>query len=166
VIQLVQFPALQLVTPGSEIPPGNPAPGTPLGGGLPSQASAEVLNLVPSGLNPVATFPPFANPRTIPADAVIFSENPQTLAAGRRRRRKRSLMSRFRRLFTRQGIRTILSGREIRRLFTGLQIRRNWNNGTKVLFFYADSCLTFELLLFLTSNVILFECQLFNDIKV
>jgi hypothetical protein len=28
--------------------------------------------------------------------------------------------------------------------------------GTKVLFFYADSCLTFELLLFLTSNVILF----------
>jgi hypothetical protein len=30
----------------------------------------------------------------------------------------------------------------------------------KVLFFYTDSCLTFELLLFLTSNVILFKCHL------
>ena len=46
---------------------------------------AESLALVPSGLTPVAIFPPFAQQRTVPAVAVIFSETP-TLKSSRQKR--------------------------------------------------------------------------------
>ena len=46
---------------------------------------AESLALVPLGLTPVAIFPPFAQERTVPAVAVIFSENP-TLKSSRQKR--------------------------------------------------------------------------------
>ena len=46
---------------------------------------AESLALVPSGLTPVAIFPPFAQQRTVSAVAVIFSENP-TLKSSRQKR--------------------------------------------------------------------------------
>jgi hypothetical protein len=46
---------------------------------------AESLALVPLGLTPVAIFPPFAQVRTVPAVAVIFSENP-TLKSSRKKR--------------------------------------------------------------------------------
>ena len=55
---------------------GNAQPGTSGGGGSPNGASLATLALVPAGLNAVAVFPPFATPRTIDAEAVIFSEDP------------------------------------------------------------------------------------------
>ena len=45
---------------------------------------------MPAGLTAVAVFPPFETPRTFPAEAVIFAENPQI-----ERRNKRSLASKF-----------------------------------------------------------------------
>ena len=45
---------------------------------------AQSLALVPPGLPAVAVFPPFEIPRTLPANAVIFTENPT-----RRKRKKR-----------------------------------------------------------------------------
>ncbi len=74
---LATFPEFPLVT-NVATPPGSPAPGAPggIGGGTPSQATPAQLNLVPQGLTPVATFPPYATPRTFPADSVIFLENP------------------------------------------------------------------------------------------
>jgi hypothetical protein len=49
--------------------------------------------LFPLGLTPVAVFPPFATPRTFPAEAVIFSEIPQIPGAPTVRiRKKRSLL--------------------------------------------------------------------------
>ena len=68
-----QFPLVNAQT----IPPGNPAPGSPGGGGQPSGSA---LNLVPNGLVAVATFPPYATPRTLPAESVIFSEVPQIVS--------------------------------------------------------------------------------------
>ena len=73
---LWQNPEYPLVNSQS-VPPGNPAPGTPGGGGQPSGAA---LALVPAGLVAVATFPPYATPRTLPAESVIFSEVPQILS--------------------------------------------------------------------------------------
>ena len=57
-----------------------PQPGS-LGGGSPpvpdSPTSVQALSLTPPGLVPVAIFPVWLTPRTFPAVAVIFSENPQ-----------------------------------------------------------------------------------------
>ena len=64
---------------------GNAAPGAPGGGASPSavgalgpstQTLATALSLVPLGLIPIAVFPPYNTPRTIPATSVIFSEDP------------------------------------------------------------------------------------------
>ena len=55
---------------------GNPPPGTPGGGAPPNGAPQTTLNLVPAGLNAVAVFPPFETARSLPAVAVIFSEDP------------------------------------------------------------------------------------------
>ena len=63
------------------VPSGSPQPGFPGGGGLPSANPGNILDLVPAGLEPVATFPPFDPAgRTIPAVAVIFREPPCTVA--------------------------------------------------------------------------------------
>ena len=63
------------------VPSGSPQPGTPGGGGPPSANPGNILSLVPAGLVPVATFPPFLPAdRTIPAVAVIFREAPGTVA--------------------------------------------------------------------------------------
>ena len=64
---------------------GNPAPGTLGGGASPAvvgagaatpQTLATAQTLVPPGLTPIAAFPPYNTPRTIPAVSVIFSEDP------------------------------------------------------------------------------------------
>ena len=49
----------------------------------------DALSLVPQGYKSVAIFPPFAQERTIPAVAAIFSESPQI---AQRRWSKRSIM--------------------------------------------------------------------------
>ena len=41
-----------------------------------TQTLATALSLVPLGLTPIAVFPPYDTPRTIPAVSVIFSEDP------------------------------------------------------------------------------------------
>lgn len=93
-VVLAQFPQFDLVTFEST-PPGNPQPGTFGGGGIPSTAtSAQVLALVPVGLTAVVTFPPYATPRTYPADSVIFSEVPNFQNVVQRK--KRSLLSHLR----------------------------------------------------------------------
>ena len=73
------MPSLPAIGAGSA-PPGSPAPGTPGGGGLPNiqanPSASQAVSLVPFGLTPVAVFPPFDTPRTLPAIAVIFSEAP------------------------------------------------------------------------------------------
>ena len=62
-------------------PSSLPQPGSPGGGGLPSANPGNILALVPEGLVPVATFPPFLPAdRVIPAVAVIFREQPGTVA--------------------------------------------------------------------------------------
>ena len=63
-------------------PSSSPQPGTPGGGGLPSANPGNILALVPAGLIPVATFPPFLPAdRTIDAVAAIFREPPGTVAS-------------------------------------------------------------------------------------
>ena len=61
-------------------PVNAPHPGN-LGGGSPpvpnNPTSIQALSLIPPGLVPVAIFPVWLTPRTFPAVAVIFSENPQ-----------------------------------------------------------------------------------------
>ena len=84
------FPELPLVN-NVNVPPGNAVPGTPGGGGLPATATAPVLALVPAGLIPVAVFPPYATPRTLPADSVIFLENPGVTLF--QKRKKRSILN-------------------------------------------------------------------------
>lgn len=62
-----------------QVPPNQPQPGSFGGGGRPTNTDAttlEALSLTPPGLVPVSVFPPWAQPRTFPAVAVIFSENP------------------------------------------------------------------------------------------
>ena len=62
-------------------PSSSPQPGSPGGGGLPRANPGNILALVPDGLVPVATFPPFLPAdRVIPAVAVIFREQPGTVA--------------------------------------------------------------------------------------
>ena len=84
VTMMLMMPALPAIEAGGA-PPGSPTPGSPGGGGSPNVAgnpsAASAVALVPAGLMAVAVFPPFATPRTLPAIAVIFSEN-----SGRRKR--------------------------------------------------------------------------------
>ena len=66
---------------------GNVQPGTLGGGASPSgvigtsgvvasaQTLATAIALVPLGLTPIAVFPPYANPRTVPTVSVIFAED-------------------------------------------------------------------------------------------
>ena len=59
------------------VPPGNPLPGTPGGGGRPvgnTPDAREALALVPPGAIPVSIFPPYIRARTVPAVSVIFLE--------------------------------------------------------------------------------------------
>ena len=49
-------------------------PGEPGGGGTPASLPAIADNLVPRGLRPVAVFPPYLFPRTVPAQCLIFLE--------------------------------------------------------------------------------------------
>ena len=56
---------------------GSTPPGSVGGGSSPNGAPAATLALVPAGLTAIATFPPFATPRSIPAVAVIFAEASQ-----------------------------------------------------------------------------------------
>ncbi len=76
---LIMNPAAQPTLPG-QAPPGAIQPGTPGGGGLPTDTSiptlAQSLALVPLGLQAVSVFPPWVTPRTFPATGVIFSEGP------------------------------------------------------------------------------------------
>jgi hypothetical protein len=96
VVAIAQFPQFPLVN-GAVAPPGSAIPGTPFGGGIPSQAPPQVLSLVPAGLTAIATFPPYATPRTLPAVSVIFSEVSDISLL--EVRRKRSLFSAWRRYF-------------------------------------------------------------------
>ena len=48
-----------------------------------SQA-ATAIGLAPLGTVPVAVFPPYATPRTLPAISVIFAENPAIVPITRR----------------------------------------------------------------------------------
>lgn len=63
-------------------PDTSPGCGEPGGGGCPGDNNpGNILDLVPDGLTPVATFPPFANPfRQVDAVAAIFKEPPGTFA--------------------------------------------------------------------------------------
>merc|ERR1712226_1838200 len=82
---LYAIPDLPLTLP-SGVPPGNPEPGTP-GGGGPPNTLPQAVALVPPGLNAIAVFPPYIRPRTVPAISVIFAENPAIgLQNGRRKR--------------------------------------------------------------------------------
>ena len=75
VAALYAIPDIPLTLEGSGVPPGNPEPGTPGGGGAPNTLP-EAVALVPVGLNAIAVFPPYNTPRTVPAISVIFAENP------------------------------------------------------------------------------------------
>ena len=60
------------------IPPGSPGGGAPptAGGGASPQTLKVAIDLVPAGLPPIAVFPPYIKPRTVPGVSVIFAENP------------------------------------------------------------------------------------------
>merc|ERR1711971_1526352 len=97
---LISMPPLPMAL-ATGVPPGNPVPGAPRGGALPSvvgagaatpQTLAIALTLVPPGLTPIAVFPPYNTPRTIPAVSVIFSEELNIRTIKRRKLRKRSLV--------------------------------------------------------------------------
>ena len=92
VLMMVMASPPSLITPGSA-PPNVPQPGEigGLGGGLPTDLSNPFSSLAVALVNddddddsgglagvgtPVAVFPPFATPRTLPAIAVIFTEAP------------------------------------------------------------------------------------------
>ena len=75
----------------TDVPSDQPQPGTPGGGDVPT-GNEPILNFVPPGLKPVAVFPPFLprNRRGRNAEAVIFKEEPGTVAGQNVGRRKRS----------------------------------------------------------------------------
>ena len=79
VTMMLMMPAPPAIGAGGA-PPGSPAPGSAGGGGSPNVVgnpiAASAVALVPVGLTAVAVFPPFLTPRTLPAIAVIFSEEP------------------------------------------------------------------------------------------
>jgi len=82
-----------------QAPPSSPQPGIDYNGGdrmdnLDNIYLGDALSLVPQGFKTVAVFPPFAQERTVPAVAAIFSESPQY---AQRRRSKRGIMSNWER---------------------------------------------------------------------
>ena len=80
---LIGIGILKIMNPAPPLtPPTSPACGQPGGGGCPGDNNpGNILDLVPDGLTPVATFPPFANPfRQVDAVAAIFKEPPGTFA--------------------------------------------------------------------------------------
>ena len=74
-------------------PSGVAQPGSSNGGGLPNDFTnptlGQSLALVPFGLTPIAVFPPFAIPRSLPAIGVIFSEKRQVPMKRRHRKKFR-----------------------------------------------------------------------------
>ena len=80
---LIGIGILKIMHPSPGLTPDtSPRCGQPCGGGCPDTNNpGNILDLVPAGLTPVATFPPFANPfRSVDAVAAIFKEPPGTLA--------------------------------------------------------------------------------------
>jgi hypothetical protein len=56
--------------------------------------AAIAIGLAPVGTVPVAIFPPYVTPRTLPAIIVIFAENPEDVVQAGRRSRIRKFASR------------------------------------------------------------------------
>lgn len=85
-LEIPEFPSAKINTinlppnvPEGYVPPGNPLPGTPGGGAKPlglTPEASEALALIPQGSIPVAVFPGYVSPRTVPAVSVIFLETP------------------------------------------------------------------------------------------
>ena len=79
---------VQLAQPPSGSSSVNPSPGSPGGGAPPvanSAQAAAALSLAPLGTVPVAVFPPYATPRTLPSISVIFAENPTVVISAAKR---------------------------------------------------------------------------------
>jgi len=57
------------------------------GGGAPpvptTPQATTAISLAPVGTTPVAIFPPYATPRTVPSISVIYAENPSLLISKR-----------------------------------------------------------------------------------
>ena len=80
---LIGIGMIKIMNPAPGLTPDtSPGCGEPGGGGCPGDNNpGNILDLVPDGLTPVATFPPFANPfRQVDAVAAIFKEPPGTFA--------------------------------------------------------------------------------------
>ena len=72
---LLSFSSLQSE---GQVPSEIAQPGSTFGGGLPTDFSnpalTKSLRLIPTGLRPLAVFPPYARPRSLPAYGVVFAE--------------------------------------------------------------------------------------------
>ena len=72
---LLSFSSLQSE---GQVPSEIAQPGSTFGGGIPTDFSnptlTKSLKLIPTGLRPLAVFPPFARPRSLPAYGVVFAE--------------------------------------------------------------------------------------------
>ena len=80
---LIGIGIIKIMNPAPPLtPPDSPGCGKPGGGACPRDNNpGNILDLVPDGLTPVATFPPFKNPfRNVDAVAAIFKEPPGTFA--------------------------------------------------------------------------------------
>ena len=91
-VVIVINPSLPLLT-DELVPPGNPLPGSRFGGSSPLGTPASILSLLPSGLTPLAVFPPYSVPRTFGAESIIFAEDPEISQLG-----KRSIWNRIQRI--------------------------------------------------------------------